>query len=109
MMMMMMMMIIIIIIIITLDQALKTKYHEIKHYREEQQKFGETLERIIPSRPILTKEQYIERHDTVCPRLHLDSCEEIWVKLDNEHWNEHVLESVASILEGKVTVLWQQQ
>ena len=101
--------IIIIIIIITLYQALKTKYHEIKHYKQEQQKFGETLEHIIPSCPVLAKEQYIETHDAMYPHLHLDSCKEIWVKLDNEHWYEHVLESVAAVLEGKVTVLWKQQ
>jgi len=44
----------------------------------------------------------------VCPHLHLDSCTEIWVKLDNEQWFEHVLESVAKVLEGKVTILWKQ-
>jgi hypothetical protein len=86
MMVMMMIMIIIIIIIITLDMALKTKYYETKYYKEEQQKFGETLEHFITSCPIMAKEQYIERHDTVCPHLLLDSCKEIWVKLDNVHW-----------------------
>jgi hypothetical protein len=100
--------IIIIIIIISLDQELKTKYHETKYYKQKQQKFGETLEHIISSCPVLAKEQYIERHDTVCSRLHLDSCKELWVKLDNEHWYEHVLELVATILEDKVTILWKK-
>jgi hypothetical protein len=56
----------------------------------------------------LAKEQYIERHNTVCPHLHFDSHKEIWVKLNNKQWYEHVLESVTTILEGKVTILWKQ-
>jgi len=67
-----------------------------------------TLEHIIPSCPILAKEKYIERYDAVYPHIHLDSCKEIWVKLDIEHWYEHILVSVAAILEGKLTVLWKQ-
>jgi hypothetical protein len=31
------------------------------------------------------------------------------VKLDNEHWFEHVLKLVETSLEGKVTILWNQQ
>ena len=34
---------------------------------------------------------------------------EIGVKLDNEHWHDHVPKSVETSHEGKVTILWKQQ
>jgi hypothetical protein len=40
--------------------------------------------------PVLATEQYIERHGTVCGQLHVYTCKEIGVKLDNDHWYGHV-------------------
>ena len=47
-----------------------------------------------------------KRHDTVSPQLHFNICKETEVKLDKEHWCQHVPESVETSREGKVNVLW---
>jgi len=67
------------------------------------------MEQILPACPVLVKEQYIKRHDTVCVQLHCNICKEIGVKSDNEHLVEHVPKSVGTSHEGKVTILWNQQ
>ena len=67
------------------------------------------MEHHIAARQILTKEQYIHRHNSVCARLHFNIRKEIEVKLDNKHWYDHVPKSVGKSHEGKVTVLWNQQ
>ena len=67
------------------------------------------MEHIISPCPILAKEQYIKRHDTVCAQLHFNKCKEIGVKLDNKHWYDHVPNSVKTSHEGKVTILWNNQ
>ena len=38
--------------------------------KAECKQLDETVEHIIPARPILATEQYIQRHDTVCVELH---------------------------------------
>ena len=55
------------------DQALQTKYYVTKILNIETdskcricQQFDETIDHIISACPILAKEQYIKRHDTVC-------------------------------------------
>jgi hypothetical protein len=45
------------------------------------QQFDERIDRIILACPILAKEQYIKRHDTVCAQLHFNICKGIGVKL----------------------------
>ena len=62
--------------IATQDQALQTKYKATKILQTETnskcrlcQKFDETIELIILACPILRKEQYIKRHDTVCSTM----------------------------------------
>ena len=45
---------------------------------------------IIPACPLLAREQYIKRHDRVCAQLHFNICKETGVKLNMEHWYEHV-------------------
>ena len=43
--------------------------------------FDETVEHIISAAcPILTKEQYINRHDGVCTQPHFNRCKEKGVK-----------------------------
>jgi len=47
-----------------------------QYYKQKQsanvdcKQFDETVDQIISACPILGKEQYIERHDTVCAELH---------------------------------------
>ena len=53
-------------------------------------KFDETVEHIVSARPILAKEQYTKIHDRMCAQLHFNICKEIGVKLDNEHWYDHI-------------------
>jgi len=50
----------------------------------------ETVERIISACPILAKEQYIQRHDTVCAELHCNMCKEIGGKLYKKQLYGHV-------------------
>jgi hypothetical protein len=57
----------------------------------------------------LPKEQHIKRHDSVCAQIHLTIFKEIWVKLYNEHWHEHVPKLVEISHEGAINVLWNQQ
>jgi hypothetical protein len=42
----------------------------------------------------------------VCAQLHFNICKEVGIKLDNDYWNGHVLKSVETSHEGKVTILW---
>jgi hypothetical protein len=66
------------------------------------------VEHIIPACPILTKEQYIKRHETMYIQLHFNICKETGAKLDNEHWYDHVPKSIETSHKGKVTILWNK-
>jgi hypothetical protein len=44
----------------------------------------------------------------VCTQLHFKICREIWVKFDNEHWDDHAPKSVETSSEGKVTISCNQ-
>jgi len=44
-----------------------------------------------------------------CVHKHTYMCKETWVQLDKKHWYEHVPKSVETSLEGKVTILRNQQ
>jgi len=59
--------------------------------------------------PNIAKEQYIKRHDSVYSQLHFNICKETGVKLDSEHWYDHVPKALETSHEGKVTILWNQQ
>jgi len=39
---------------------------------------------------------------------HLNRCKEVGVKLDNEHWYEHVPKLIKAGYEGNGTILWSQ-
>ena len=60
----------------------------------------ETVEHIITACPILATEQYVKRHDRVYAELHFNICKETGVKLQNEHWYDHVPKSVTTSHEG---------
>ena len=98
------------------DPALQTKYYVTKKLQTGTdskciscKQFDENVEHIVSACSILAKEQYIKRYDTVCAQLQFNICKERGVKLDNEHWYDHVPKSVQSHHEGKVTILWNQQ
>jgi hypothetical protein len=42
----------------------------------------------------------------VCAQLYFDTCKEIGIKLDSDHWNGHVLKLLKTSHEGKVSILW---
>ena len=77
-------------------KALQTKYHSTKILQTEtdskcrKKQYDEKVERIILACPILAKEQYIQRHDTVCVELRCDICKEIGGKLYNKELYDHV-------------------
>ena len=98
------------------DQALQTKYYATKILNTETdskcrlcQQFDETIDHIISAYQLLTKEQYIKRHDGVCAQLHFNIRKETGVQLDTKHWYEHVPKSVETSQGGKITILWNQQ
>jgi hypothetical protein len=98
------------------DQELQTIYRATKILQTETDskcrlchQFEETVDRTVSACPVLAKEQYIKRHDRVCPQLHFNICKELGVKLDSELWYEDVPNSVETSQVGKVTILWHQQ
>ena len=98
------------------DQALHTKYFGKKILKTETdcecrlcQQFDETIDHIITECPILAKEQYIKRHDTMCAQIHYNICKEIGVRVDTKHWHGHVPKSVETAQGVKVTILWNHQ
>jgi hypothetical protein len=58
---------------------------------------------------ILAKEQYIQRHDSVCAQLHFNIRKELRVRLNNEHWKEHVPKLVQTSHKITETIPWNQQ
>ena len=71
------------------DQALQTKYYATKILNIETdskcricQQFDTTVDQIVSARPILAKEQYRKRYDSVCAQRHFNICKETAVQLD---------------------------
>jgi hypothetical protein len=74
------------------DQTLQTKYYATKILITGTdskcrlcQQFDETTDHIISACPILTKEQYIKRHDRVCAQLHFNIYKETGVKFKKKN------------------------
>jgi 7-cyano-7-deazaguanine synthase in queuosine biosynthesis len=57
--------------------------------------------------PVLSKEQYIKRHDSVHATT-LQYMQRNRVKI-RQLWHKHIPESVETSQEGKVTILWNPQ
>jgi len=98
------------------NQALQTKYYATKILNREIdskcrlcQQFDETIDRIMSACPVLAKEQYIKRLDTVSTQLRFNIYKEAGVQLDKKHCYENVPKSVETSQGGKVTILWNQQ
>jgi hypothetical protein len=49
------------------------------------------------------------RHVRECAEQLYNICKEIGVKLNKEHWDEHIPKSVETSIEGQVTILWNLQ
>jgi len=45
----------------------------------------------------------------VCAPLLFNICKDIGIKLDNQHWCNHVPKLVETSHDGEVTILWNQQ
>jgi len=73
------------------------------------QQHDKTVDHTISACPILEKEQYVKRHDTVSAQIHFNLCKEIGVQLNKIHWYKHVPNSVVTNQGGKVTILRNQQ
>ena len=98
------------------DQALQTKNSVTKILQTETdskcslcKQFDQTVEHNVPACAMLTKEQYINRHDRVCAELHFNVRKEMWMKRELQHWYDLVPKSVETNGEVKVTRLWNQQ
>ena len=94
------------------DQALQTKYYTTKILSTETdskwrlcQQFDETIDHIISACPILAKEQYTKRHNSVCAQLHFNMCNETGVQMDKKHWFEHEPKSVETSKGSKGTCM----
>jgi hypothetical protein len=62
---------------------MQTKYYVTKILNTETnskcrlcQQLDETIDHMISACPIVSKEQYIKRHDKVCAQLHVNICKE---------------------------------
>jgi len=91
------------------EQVLQTKYYATKILNTETdskcrlcQQFDETVDHIISSCPILAKERYIKRHDSMCEHTYTSTYARKRVQLDKKHWYEHVPKSVETSQGGKV-------
>ena len=45
----------------------------------------------------------------MCAELHFNVLKEIFLKLDNKYWYDHVPKLVETSHEGEVTILWNQE
>jgi len=93
---------------ISTDQALQKNYRATKILQRETAHAdfvnNGIVDDTVSTWPRLAKEQYIRRHERVCAELQFNVCKEIGIKLDIEHWCEHVPKLVETNREGKVTV-----
>ena len=69
------------------DEALQTNSMRQKYYKQKEKANGDNINSLMKQEthhktacPILAKEQYINRHDTVCEQLYFNTCKEIGVK-----------------------------
>ena len=70
---------------------MRQKYYKQKQIADSDSKqFEETAKHIIPACSILAKEPYINRHNRLCAQLHFNLCKEIALRLEDEHWENHV-------------------
>jgi hypothetical protein len=64
------------------------------------QQFDKTIDHIISACPILPKEQYIKRHDSVYVQLHFNIHNETGTS-GKKHWYDHVPKSVKQVKEAR--------
>ena len=74
---------------------MRQKYYKQKWRADlDSKQFDGTVEHVISAWPVLGREQYIQRHDTVCAELHCNMCKEMGGKLGNKQLGGHVLKLV---------------
>jgi len=55
--------------------------------------------------PNIGEKKYTKRHDKVCAQLQFNTCHEIGIKLDKEHWYEQVPKLAERIREYKIIII----
>jgi hypothetical protein len=94
------------------DQAISTKYFKRKILKEEIEcrfrlckEYEETIDHLTSGCPILTKNEYVMRHDSVCTHLHYSIFKTLGIET-TENWYSHIPNPVCQ--HEDVTVLWNQ-
>jgi hypothetical protein len=94
------------------DQAISTNYFKRKILKEEIEsrcrlckEYEEAIDHLTSGCPILTKSEYVIRHDKVCAHLHYSICKTLFIET-TENWYSHIPKSVCQ--HEDITVLWNQ-
>jgi len=92
------------------DQAISTNYFKNRILNEEIEskcrlckQHEETIDHLNSECPILVKNEYLMRHNSVCTHLHYSICKALGTETTDK-WNTHMSKPVCE--EGDVTVLW---
>ena len=92
------------------DQALNTRYYS-KHIKQGTtdrcrmcHTQAETVEHIISGCQTLAADQYLNRHNQVAAKLHVDIYRHYGIKVEAECWYQHKPEQVMD--NEKTTILW---
>jgi len=83
-------------IVVAQDQAISKNYLKNKILKEEIEskcrlckQYEETIDHLTLGCPILTKNEYLMRHDTVCTHLHYSICKVLGIETTDK-WYTHV-------------------
>jgi hypothetical protein len=94
------------------DQAISTNYFKRKILKEEIEsrcrlckEYEETVDHLTSGCPILAKNEYVIRHDTVCTHLHYSVRKTLGIET-TENWYSHIPKPVCQ--HEDITVLWNQ-
>jgi hypothetical protein len=94
------------------DQALGTSYFKRKVLKEESEsksrlckEYEETIDHVISGCPVLTKNEYITRHDKVCTYLLYSIRREFGIEVP-DNWYSYVPKPICE--HEDITVLWNQ-
>jgi hypothetical protein len=97
----------------TQDQAISTNYFKRTILKDEIEsrcrlckEYEETIDHLTSGCPILVKNEYVIRHDTVCTQLHYSICKTLGIET-TENWYSHIPKPVCQ--NEDITVLWNQE
>lgn len=95
------------------DQALRTKYHEVKILKTGQDSkcrickiHDETIYHVASGCPELAKNEYVKRHNQICAYIHWELCRDNKFKTP-KRWYQHVPSSVED--SQSVTIIYDEQ